>query len=86
MVGRAAEGALVLAQLQCSGTAAVLALMEHGYPSRAPFAALCDMYRDYLPDKLRHLQPKIFCQVTAQICMFPFICTSFCYIIMNFGV
>lgn len=62
MVGREAEGSLILTQLQCSGTAAVLALMEHGYPSRAPFAVLYDMYRDYLPEKLKGLQPKLFCQ------------------------
>ncbi|CAH0725342.1 unnamed protein product, partial [Brenthis ino] len=62
MVGRALEPPLVLAQLQCSGTTAVLALMEHGFPSRAPFAGLHHMYKGYLPPKLCNLSPKLFCQ------------------------
>ncbi|XP_045447182.1 myosin heavy chain 95F [Melitaea cinxia] len=62
MVGREIEGSLVLTQLQCSGTIAVLALMEHGFPSRAPFADLHAMYRSYLPPKLHSLSPKVFCQ------------------------
>lgn len=62
MAGRESEGALVLTQLQCSGTAAVLELMEHGYPSRAPFHDLHHMYRQYLPPKLQALSPKLFCE------------------------
>ncbi|XP_034830181.1 myosin heavy chain 95F isoform X1 [Maniola hyperantus] len=62
MVGREIEGSLVLTQLQCSGTIAVLALMEHGFPSRAPFAELHNMYKAYLPTKLQTLSPKVFCQ------------------------
>ncbi|XP_038222882.1 myosin heavy chain 95F isoform X2 [Zerene cesonia] len=62
MVGGAIEGSLVLTQLQCSGTIAVLALMEHGYPSRAPFNDLYQMYRAFLPPKLNALSPKVFCQ------------------------
>ncbi|XP_075971865.1 myosin heavy chain 95F jaguar [Anticarsia gemmatalis] len=62
MVGREVEGSLVLTQLQCSGTAAVLELMEHGYPSRAPFHDLHGMYKQYLPPKLHGLSPKLFCE------------------------
>ncbi|KAG6453601.1 hypothetical protein O3G_MSEX008225 [Manduca sexta] len=62
MTGRAVEGGLVLAQLQCSGTAAVLALMERGFPSRAPCGDLHRMYLPYLPQKLHHLPPKVFCE------------------------
>ncbi|XP_026737078.1 myosin heavy chain 95F isoform X2 [Trichoplusia ni] len=62
MVGGAVEGALVLTQLQCSGTTAVLELMEHGYPSRAPFHDLHAMYRRYLPPRLQELSPKLFCE------------------------
>ncbi|CAH0407500.1 unnamed protein product [Chilo suppressalis] len=62
MVGRTVDAALVLTQLQCSGTAAVLALMEHGYPSRAPFHELHAMYSAYLPPKLRSLSPRLFCE------------------------
>ncbi|XP_046963537.1 myosin heavy chain 95F isoform X1 [Vanessa cardui] len=62
MVGKQIEGSLVLTQLQCSGTIAVLSLMEHGFPSRAPFADLHNMYSSYLPPKLQNLSPKVFCQ------------------------
>ncbi|KAI5646560.1 myosin head (motor domain) domain-containing protein [Phthorimaea operculella] len=62
MVGREIDGALVLTQLQCSGTISVLELMEHGYPCRAPFQDLHDMYKSYLPPKLQKLSPKLFCQ------------------------
>ncbi|XP_041970187.1 myosin heavy chain 95F isoform X2 [Aricia agestis] len=62
MVGGVIEGSLVLTQLQCSGTASVLALMEHGYPSRAPFAELHALYKDLLPARLQHLTAKLFCQ------------------------
>ncbi|XP_032513107.2 myosin heavy chain 95F isoform X2 [Danaus plexippus] len=62
MEGGSCSGSLVLTQLQCSGTIAVLSLMEHGFPSRAPFADLHRLYSDYLPPKLAGLQPKIFCQ------------------------
>ncbi|XP_047022842.1 myosin heavy chain 95F isoform X1 [Helicoverpa zea] len=62
MVGRTSEGGLVLTQLQCSGTTAVLELMEHGYPSRAPFHDLHSMYKAYLPPKLQALSPKLFCE------------------------
>ncbi|KAM3967224.1 myosin heavy chain 95F jaguar [Aphomia sociella] len=60
MSRRAAEGALVLAQLQCSGTAAVLQLMEHGYPSRAPCRDLHRVYAPHLPPRLQRLDPKLF--------------------------
>ncbi|CAH1647260.1 unnamed protein product [Spodoptera littoralis] len=62
MVSRELEGGLVLAQLQCAGTTAVLELMEHGYPSRAPFHDLHHMYHSYLPQKLQKLSPKVFCE------------------------
>ncbi|CAH0605729.1 unnamed protein product [Chrysodeixis includens] len=62
MVGGCVEGSLVLTQLQCSGTTAVLELMEHGYPSRAPFHDLHHMYKQYLPPRLQQLSPKLFCE------------------------
>ncbi|XP_068631388.1 myosin heavy chain 95F isoform X2 [Battus philenor] len=62
MTGRAVEGALVLTQLQCSGTAAVLALMQHGYPSRARCRDLHDVYAAHLPAQLQRLSPRIFCE------------------------
>lgn len=63
MVGSETEGSLVLTQLECSGTIAVLELMEHGYPSRAPFNDLHQMYKGYLPAKLQSLPAKTFCEV-----------------------
>ncbi|XP_035438421.2 myosin heavy chain 95F isoform X1 [Spodoptera frugiperda] len=62
MVCGSLEGGLVLGQLQCAGTTAVLELMEHGYPSRAPFHDLHNMYASYLPAKLQKLSPKVFCE------------------------
>ncbi|CAH0703032.1 unnamed protein product [Spodoptera exigua] len=62
MARGAVEGGLVLAQLECAGTTAVLQLMEHGYPSRAPFHGLHAGYSPYLPHKLRQLSPKVFCE------------------------
>ncbi|CAG5041357.1 unnamed protein product [Parnassius apollo] len=62
MVGRAVEGALVLAQLQCSGTASVLELMQHGFPSRAPFRDLHALYAAHLPPPLRKLAPSVLCE------------------------
>lgn len=43
--------------------ASVLELMEHGFPSRTPFADLHSMYKDYLPKELKQLAPKTFCEV-----------------------
>ena len=61
------DGALSLMQLKCLGMTSVLELMEHGYPSRAPFADLYNMYKDYLPPELKKLEPKIFCEVLNRI-------------------
>ncbi|XP_045535072.1 myosin heavy chain 95F isoform X1 [Papilio machaon] len=62
MQGRVVEGALVLTQLQCSGTASVLALMQHGYPSRAHCRDLHAMYSAHLPHQLQKLSPRLFCE------------------------
>ena len=45
MVNGLFEGASILSQLQCSGMASVLDLMQRGYPSRAPFL---DVYNRYI--------------------------------------
>ncbi|XP_077297660.1 myosin heavy chain 95F jaguar isoform X2 [Arctopsyche grandis] len=62
MVDNECESSLILTQLQCSGMISVLELMEHGFPSRAPFQELHSMYKSYLPPKLSALAPKIFCE------------------------
>jgi myosin-6 len=59
------DGALSLMQLKCLGMTSVLELMEHGYPSRAPFADLYNMYKDLLPPELKKLEPKTFCEVKS---------------------
>ncbi|XP_029688524.1 myosin VIb isoform X5 [Takifugu rubripes] len=62
MVSHQFEGALILSQLQCSGMVSVLDLMQGGFPSRAPFHALYNMYKQYMPDKLTRLNPRLFCK------------------------
>ncbi|XP_076021602.1 myosin VIb [Genypterus blacodes] len=62
MVSHQFEGAQILSQLQCSGMVSVLDLMQGGFPSRAPFHELYNMYKAYLPDKLTRLDPRLFCK------------------------
>ncbi|GCB62747.1 hypothetical protein scyTo_0013109, partial [Scyliorhinus torazame] len=56
------EGAQILSQLQCSGMVSVLDLMQGGFPSRAPFHELYNMYQKYMPAKLCRLDPRLFCK------------------------
>ncbi|XP_051908625.1 unconventional myosin-VI-like isoform X2 [Hippocampus zosterae] len=62
MVARHFEGAQILSQLQCSGMVSVLDLMQGGFPSRAPFHELYNMYKKYMPPKLTRLDPRLFCK------------------------
>ncbi|KAI9515862.1 Unconventional myosin-VI [Dissostichus eleginoides] len=62
MVSHKFEGALILSQLQCSGMVSVLDLMQGGFPSRAPFHELYNMYKQYMPAKLVRLNPRLFCK------------------------
>uniref|UniRef100_A0A3Q1EYQ5 Unconventional myosin-VI n=1 Tax=Acanthochromis polyacanthus TaxID=80966 RepID=A0A3Q1EYQ5_9TELE len=62
MVSHQFEGALILSQLQCSGMVSVLDLMQGGFPSRAPFHELYNMYKKYMPAKLTRLNPRLFCK------------------------
>lgn len=41
----------------------VLDLMQGGFPSRAPFHELYNMYQKYMPPKLTRLDPRLFCKV-----------------------
>ncbi|XP_065371248.1 myosin heavy chain 95F isoform X1 [Calliphora vicina] len=66
MIDRDFEGGLALAQLKCSGTISVLELMEHGYPSRVPFADLYNMYKSLLPPELAKLPARTFCEAMLQ--------------------
>jgi myosin-6 len=62
MVPALFEGSQILSQLQCSGTALVLDLMLQGFPSRTSFSYLYTMYKNYLPDALARLEPRLFCK------------------------
>ncbi|XP_077409022.1 unconventional myosin-VI-like isoform X3 [Vanacampus margaritifer] len=62
MVSHKFEGAQILSQLQCSGMVSVLDLMQGGFPSRAPFHELYNMYKKYMPPKLARLDPRLFCK------------------------
>ena len=45
----------------------VLDLMQGGFPSRAPFHELYNMYKQYMPDKLTRLDPRLFCKVSPAL-------------------
>uniref|UniRef100_A0A8C1V335 Unconventional myosin-VI n=1 Tax=Cyprinus carpio TaxID=7962 RepID=A0A8C1V335_CYPCA len=62
MVSHQFEGAQILSQLQCSGMVSVLDLMQGGFPSRAPFHELYNLYKQYMPAKLTRLDPRLFCK------------------------
>ena len=64
MIDQQFDGSLSLMQLKCSGMTIVLELMQHGYPTRAPFGDLYNTYQQYLPKKLQQLTPRSFCEVT----------------------
>ncbi|XP_073228472.1 unconventional myosin-VI-like isoform X3 [Porites lutea] len=62
MAPRDFEGGSILSQLECAGMVSVLMLMQDGWPSRAPFKELYQMYKDYLPPRLARLDPRMFCK------------------------
>ncbi|XP_046443856.1 myosin heavy chain 95F-like isoform X1 [Daphnia pulex] len=66
MVDHLFEGGQILSQLQCSGMTSVLELMQQGYPSRAPFVDLYNIYKSILPPQLARLDPRLFCRSLFQ--------------------
>ncbi|XP_015915641.2 unconventional myosin-VI [Parasteatoda tepidariorum] len=62
MVDHCFEGNQILVQLRCSGMTSVLQLMQQGYPSRAQFSELYDMYKKSLPPDLARLDHRLFCK------------------------
>merc|ERR1711971_1152816 len=62
MIAHEFENASVMSQLQCAGMTSVLELMQQGFPSRAPFSELYNMYKAYLPKDLARLDPRLFCK------------------------
>lgn len=61
MVPQKFEGSHILSQLRCSGMTSVLELMQQGYPSRASFSDLYNIYKHSLPQNLSRLDPRVFC-------------------------
>jgi myosin-6 len=49
------------------GMVSVLDLMQGGFPSRASFHELYNMYKKYMPDKLARLDPRLFCKVQVPL-------------------
>merc|ERR1719186_253750 len=62
MVAHMFDGGSVLSQLQCAGMTSVLELMQQGFPSRAPFSDIYNMYKKFLPPDLARLDPRLFCK------------------------
>jgi len=62
MVAGLFEGGSILSQLQCAGMTSVLELMQQGFPSRAQFSELYNMYKQFLPPDLARLDPRLFCK------------------------
>ncbi|CAH1799090.1 unnamed protein product [Owenia fusiformis] len=62
MVDHLFEGANILTQLQCSGMTSVLDLMQQGFPSRTQFSDLYNMYKSYMPNEIKRLDPRLFCK------------------------
>ncbi|VDN56642.1 unnamed protein product, partial [Dracunculus medinensis] len=56
------EGVQILSQLKCAGMGSVLKLMQKGYPSRVKFADLYKTYEKVLPNRLSHLDSRLFCK------------------------
>lgn len=73
MVDHLIDGGSILSQLQCSGMTSVLELMQQGFPSRAPFQQLYDMYKQRLPPKLARLEPRIFSKVINEYEIYLFV-------------
>merc|ERR1711892_1171159 len=62
MIAHMFDGSSVLSQLQCAGMTSVLELMQQGFPSRAPFSDIYNMYKKFLPPDLARLDPRLFCK------------------------
>ncbi|XP_013775253.1 unconventional myosin-VI-like [Limulus polyphemus] len=62
MVDHKFEGGQILSQLRCAGMTSVLDLMQQGFPSRAHFTDLYNMYKKYLPSELAQLDARLFCK------------------------
>jgi myosin heavy subunit len=56
-------GGHVLHQLRCSGMMEALRLMHAGFPTRCPFDALYDRYKDVMPRSIAELDSPSFCEI-----------------------
>ena len=57
------RGGHVLHQLRCSGMMEALRLMHAGFPTRCPFDALYDRYKDVMPKSIATLDSPSFCEI-----------------------
>lgn len=56
-------GGHVLHQLRCSGMMEALRLMHEGFPTRCPYDALYDRYKDIMPRSIATLDSPSFCEI-----------------------
>lgn len=54
MCARDFEGGSILSQLECAGMVSVLTLMQDGWPSRAPFKELYQMWVENCASKIKN--------------------------------
>ena len=60
------NAAMILRQLQCSGTIECVKLMQAGYPNRAPYRDLQTRFKTALPPKMAALEPRQFVGMLLQ--------------------
>ena len=60
--------AMVLSQMEKSGTIECVKLMQQGYPSRAPYSDLMGRFRNALPDFMMDLEPHRFVRLLLLAC------------------
>lgn len=77
MVANEFDGACILSQLKCSGMASVLELMQYGFPSRATYAHIYELYSPRLPPKLARLDARQFTMALVKAMQLPL--TDVCF-------
>ncbi|UXI22000.1 hypothetical protein NH340_JMT07943 [Sarcoptes scabiei] len=60
MVAKNFDGSCILSQLKCSGMTSVLDLMQNGYPSRASYSHIYNLYSPRLPKQLSKIDARFF--------------------------
>ena len=62
------NGAMILRQMQCSGTIECVKLMQAGYPSRAPYDDLRQRFKGCLPDFMDSVDNETFIKLLLSAC------------------